>query len=103
MASMQGLFIASVLEPETPDSYFAWNFFDSYMQQKEYFSAYVFEDKALEILNANPHLKKEFEIKKSTDESFAESSLQQLYFIYQHSDYYEPTHNVLPVGVCCEK
>ncbi|MFT6245248.1 MAG: hypothetical protein ACJA0U_000842 [Salibacteraceae bacterium] len=96
-------FIASVLEPETPDSYFAWNFFDSYLQQKEYFSAYVFEDKALEILNANPHLKKEFEIKKSTDEAFAESSWQQLHFIYQHSDYYEPTHNVLPVGSRYEK
>jgi hypothetical protein len=96
-------FIASVLEPETPDSYFAWNFFDSYVQQKEYFSAYVFEDKAFEILEADPHLKKEFEIKKSSDKAFAESSWKQLYFIYQHSDYYEPTHNVLPVGVRYEK
>ncbi|NRA12609.1 MAG: hypothetical protein HRT57_11700, partial [Crocinitomicaceae bacterium] len=91
-------FITSVLEPETPDSYFAWNFFDSYIQQKEHFSSYVFEDKALELLKADPHLKKEFEIKKSTDEEFAKSSREQLYFIYNNSEYYEPTHNVLPIG-----
>ena len=96
-------FIASVLEPQAPDSYFVWNFFDSYVQQKEYFSSYVFEDKAVEILDANPHLKKEFEIKKSADEAFGKSAWQQLYFIYKNSDYYEPTHNVLPVGVRFEK
>ena len=43
-------FLVSVLEPDTPDSYFAWNLFDSYVQQKEHFSSYVFEDMALEIL-----------------------------------------------------
>ena len=51
-------FIVSVLEPEMPDSYFAWNFFDSYVQQKEYFSSYVFEDKALDIIAKDKELKK---------------------------------------------
>ncbi len=50
-------FIVSVLEPEMPDSYFAWNFFDSYVQQKEYFSSYVFEDKAMEILAEDEELR----------------------------------------------
>lgn len=95
---MNRRFIVSVLEPSSPDSYFAWNFFDSYVQQKEYFSAYVFEDKALEILETNHHLKKEFEIKKSTDKKFSESPSDQLYFIYKNSSYYEPTHNAIPVG-----
>lgn len=95
---MNRRFIISVLEPTSPDSYFAWNFFDSYLQQKEYFSAYVFEDKALEILENNLHLKKEFEIKKNTDKEFRESASKQLYFIYKNSDYYEPTHNMIPVG-----
>lgn len=91
-------FIVSVLEPESPDSYFAWNFFDSYLQQKEYFSPYVFEDQAIEILEKDPHLKKEFEIKKSSDKEFKDSAWKQLYFIYKNSEFYEPTHNVLPVG-----
>ena len=44
------LFIHSVLQPETEDSYLSWNFFDSYLQQKEYFSSYVFVDKIGDIL-----------------------------------------------------
>jgi hypothetical protein len=92
-------FIMSVLTPNAPDSYFAWNYFDSYVQQKEYFSAYVFEDLAAQMLRENHHLKKEFKLKKKSDPEFAESAWQQLYFLYQKSPYYEPTHNLLPVGV----
>ncbi len=47
-------FLLSVLEPQAPDSYFCWNFFDSCLNQKEYFSDYVFEDLAAEFLQANP-------------------------------------------------
>lgn len=90
-------FIVSVLEPRTPDSYFAWNFFDSYLQQKEYFSPYVFEDKAIEILKDKPWLKEELERRKQSDEDFSKSTWNQLYFIYQNSDYYEPSHNVIPI------
>lgn len=90
-------FIVSVLEPEMPDSYFAWNFFDSYVQQKEYFSSYVFEDKAVEILAEDEELRYWFEKKKKEDAEFAKSAWAQLYFIYQHSEFYEPTHNCLPV------
>lgn len=90
-------FIVSVLEPEMPDSYFAWNFFDSYVQQKEYFSSYVFEDKAIEILAGDEELRFWFEKKKKEDAEFAKSSWSQLYFIYQHSEFYEPTHNRLPI------
>lgn len=90
-------FIVSVLEPEMPDSYFAWNFFDSYVQQKEYFSSYVFEDEAIEILAGDEELRYWFEKKKKEDAEFAKSSWSQLYFIYQHSEFYEPTHNRLPI------
>jgi len=90
-------FIVSVLEPKMADSYFAWNFFDSYLQQKEHFSSYVFEDKASEILKSNPALKIEFESKKLEDEDFRVNPRAQLDFIYKHSEYYEPTHNVIPI------
>ena len=43
------LFIHSVLQPELEDAYLSWNFFDSYLQQKEYFSSYVFIDKIEEL------------------------------------------------------
>ena len=92
-------FIMSVLVPNTPDSYFAWNYLDSYVQQKEYFSAYVFEDVAAKMLKEDKHLRKEFKLKKKNEPEFAASTWSQLYFLYQRSPYYEPTHNVLPIGV----
>lgn len=91
-------FIVSVLEPRAEDSYFAWNFFDSHLQQKEYFSAYVFEDMAVKILEQNPALAKEFNEKKQSDPAFAANSQDQLYFIYKRSPYFEQrTANRLPV------
>ena len=90
-------FILSVLTPDAPDSYFVWNSFDSYLQQKEYFSPYVFEEKAEEILLKNPKLKKEFELKKETDLEFNNSEWSQLYFIYKNSEFFEPTYFLLPV------
>lgn len=91
-------FIVSVLEPQTEDSYFAWNFMDSYIQEKEYFSAYVFEDKAKEILEASPKLKAAFLKKRSEDPEFAKNADAQLFYIYQHSENFESkTFNRLPV------
>ena len=91
------LFLHSVLQPEAEDSYFTWNFFDSYLQEKEYFSNYVFVDKIRALLKSQPELKQEFEAKKASDAEFAASEWQQLYFLYQHSPYFEPSYMMLPV------
>jgi len=91
-------FIMSVLEPRCEDSYFAWNLMDSYVQEKEYFSAYVFEDEAAKLLSSNPDLKSRFEEKKKTDPEFARNGDAQLFFIYQNCQHFENnTINRLPV------
>lgn len=90
-------FIMSALQPDAPDSYFAWNYFDSYLQQKEYFSPYIFEDMAVEILKKDEALRQELTQKQEEDEDFRNSSWDQLYFIYTRSPYYEPSHNFLPI------
>jgi hypothetical protein len=90
-------FLQSVLFAQTEDSYFAWNFFDAYMGQKEYFSPYVFEDIAADILRKDENLKTEFLAKKAEDPNFAKSQWDQLFFIYQRSDYFEPSFRVIPV------
>lgn len=90
-------FIIETLEPKAVDSYLAWNYFDAILQQKEWFSAYVFEDEAPLILESKPALKSAFEEKKKTDPDFASNSFAQLYFIYKGSDHYEPSHNKYPV------
>lgn len=66
--------------------------------QKEYFSSYVFEDLAEEYLRAHPDLREELERRKREDEQFARSARAQLDFVYKHSPYYEPTHNLYPVA-----
>ncbi|MDQ6609239.1 MAG: M14 family metallopeptidase, partial [Bacteroidota bacterium] len=50
-------FLIEVLEPQGEDSYFAWNFFDAILGQKEGFSDYVFEETATEFLKTRPDVK----------------------------------------------
>ena len=66
-------------------------------QQKEYFSAYVFEDVAKKILDENPELKQTFEAKKKSDTTFAEDGAAQLDWIYKQTPYYEKAHLQYPV------
>jgi hypothetical protein len=90
-------FLFATCIASSEDSYFRWNFFDSYLQQKEYFSAYVFEDKAVAILKEKPWLKGELERLKANDQSVQQSPWEQLFFIYKNSDMFEETVNVLPI------
>lgn len=90
-------FIHAVLQPESEDSYLSWNFFDSYLQQKEHFSSYVFIDKIEEILLNDSELQQSYKHRIKNDKSFRESEWEQLYFIYKHSPYYEKSVNILPI------
>jgi len=90
-------YIIETLEASATDSFFNWNFFDSILQQKEGYSAYVFEDIAEQFLLKNPTVKVELEKKIATDENFANNSKAQLDFIYKHSPYYESAHLKLPI------
>lgn len=90
-------YLLETLEPEAPDSFFNWNFFDTILQQKEGYSAYVFEDIAAELLKNDAALKKRFEDKKATDPDFAQNGRAQLDWVYKNSIYYEKEHNRYPV------
>jgi hypothetical protein len=92
-----GRFLVEVLEPQAVDSYFNWNFFDTILQQKEYFSPYVFEDIAAKLLKENKELRDEFNAKKKINPEFAKNSYSQLDFIYKRSPHYEDKHMVYPI------
>lgn len=94
----KNLYIINTLEPQGIDSFFAWNFFDSVLDQKEHFSPYIFEDTAIDILKANPELQQALDARKAQDKTFASDAYAQLAFIYRHSDYYEKTHRRYPVA-----
>jgi hypothetical protein len=91
-------YIIETLEPQATDSYFAWNFFDSILGQKEYFSAYVFEDLAADLLKKDPKLKAALEEAKLKDERLRNSGSAQLNWVYVHSSYYEKTHLRYPTA-----
>ena len=90
-------FIIHVLEPQSADSYFCWNFFDAVLQQKEYYENYLFEDSADSLLNSKPGLKAMFEEKKKSDEKFRNDGNAQLTFIY-NSTIREPEFMRYPVA-----
>ena len=90
-------YAVEVLEPQGPDSFFAWGFFDSILQQKEHFSDYVFEDVAAEILRQQPALRAELTARQKADPAFAADAAAQLEWVYQRSVYHEAGHNRYPV------
>ncbi|MBV1923331.1 MAG: M14 family metallopeptidase [Flavobacteriaceae bacterium] len=90
-------YLIETLEPAAPDSFFNWNYFDAILQQKEGFSPYVWEDMALEFLNKNPEIKKEFEAKKISDPSFNSNWYMQLDWIHKQSPNYEKSHLRYPI------
>jgi hypothetical protein len=90
-------FAMEVLEPKAEDSYFAWNFFDAMLQQKEWFSDYVFEDIAADLLEKDPMLKEALEAERAADPDFAADAWAQLLFIYQRSPYFERSYREYPV------
>jgi len=91
-------YIVETLEPQGVDSFFAWNFFDSVLGQKEHFSDYVFEDEAARILKQNPEMLAKFEEDKKNNPRLFQSPSSQLDWVYRNSKYYEKTHLRYPVG-----
>lgn len=90
-------FLIETLEPQGMDSYFSWNFFDPILIQKEGFTSYAFEKTAEEFLASYPALKDSLLKKAASDSSFKNNHHAWLDYIYKHSPYYEPGHNMYPV------
>ncbi len=91
-------YIVETLEPQGVDSFFAWGFFDSMLNQKEHYSDYVFEDIAFDYLKKHPELQKQLDDEKAKNPQLAQSGPAQLEYIYRNSPFYENTYMRYPVG-----
>ena len=87
-----------LLEPEAPDSFVAWGFFDSVFEQKEYAEGYVLEKLAREMMAKDPKLKAEFEQRVHSDPKFAADATERLNFFYRRSPWWDPELGRIPVG-----
>ncbi len=90
-------YLIETLEPQGRDSFFRWNFFDSILDQREYFSPYVFEETAEKMLMIDEKLRLEFEAKKADDKEFANNAREQLYYLYKRSPNFEADYRLYPV------
>jgi hypothetical protein len=89
--------LAETLSPEGHDAFLVWNFFDSALQQKEWYSSYVFEDTAMELLASDAALRSQWEEAKRQNPSWENDASAALNWLYQHSPYMEPSANRYPV------
>lgn len=89
--------IIQLLEPDAPDSFMTWGFFNSAFEQKEYGESYVLEKIAREMLSRDPALRREFEERIRTDRAFASSSAARLRFFHERSPYLDKSLSVYPV------
>jgi len=97
MNQVANRFLIETLEPTPDDSYFAWNFFDAILGQKEGYSAYAFEDIAADYLKTNTDLKNKLEQRKASDTAFAKSGRAQLNFVFENSPWFETNYLKYPV------
>lgn len=90
--------IAAALEPASPGSFVEWGFFNQVFEQKEYSESYVMESMAREMLVKDPELKKEFEMKMSSDKNFSTDQEKILNWFYSKTPYWDNRLAIYPIG-----
>ena len=91
--------IAHFLEPQAPDSFVRWGFFNSIFQETEYAESYVIEKMARQMLAKDPALAEAFaKAKEQSNELRTDPSAIRNWF-YQRTPYFDKRLNVYPVGM----
>ena len=96
IAQAKANLLMALLEPQAPDSYLSWGFFNNEFERKEYMEDYVAEEVAREMLANNPALQKEFD-EKMKDKAFADSPQQRLEFFARLHSSWDDRYQVYPV------
>lgn len=89
--------IVNLLEPESPDSFVSWGFFNAFFERKEYAESYVMEPFARKMLEDNPKLKESFIKKLESDESFRNNPSERLDYFYRQSPFYDKGEKIYPI------
>ncbi len=89
--------IVNLFEPEAPDSFVNWGFFNAFFERKEYAESYVMEPYAKMMLEKDSKLKEEFVQKLSSDESFRTNPAERLDYFYRRSPFFDTGENVYPI------
>jgi hypothetical protein len=90
--------VMALLEPQAPDSFLAWGFFNACFERKEYMEAYVAEQAARIMLAEDPGIAAEFQRRLSDDAAFAGDPAARLDFFYQRHASWDRRFGLYPVA-----
>jgi hypothetical protein len=89
--------VTALFEPQAPDSFAAWGFFNACFEQKEQMEPYVAEQIAASMLAADAGLREEFTAKLKADPEFARSASDRLEFFLRRHASWDERYNLYPV------
>lgn len=89
--------LVAMLEPQAPDSFAAWGFFNTAFEAKEYMEPYVAEDVARGILAKNRDVAVAFNKRLAEDPKFAADPQARLDFFFRLSPSWDERLNLYPV------
>jgi hypothetical protein len=89
--------VVALLEPQAPDSFAAWGFFNACFEQKEQLEPYVAEQIARELFASHPELREAFELKVKNDAAFRADPARRLEFFCRHHPSWDEQLNCYPL------
>ena len=89
--------VVALLDPQGPDSFAAWGFFDTAFEAKEYMEPYVAEQVGADMLARDPAIAADFKKRLAQDKAFAASPGTRLEYFYRHSPSWDERLNLYPV------
>ena len=96
IAQPKARLILTLLEPKSADSFAAWGFFNSMLEQKEYMEPYVAEQIGRDLIASDPQVAKEFQ-QRLEDPQFAKDPQARLDFFYRRQPSWDERMNLYPV------
>jgi len=98
MNQRTALVIAHLLEPNAPDSYLKWGFFNPIFERKEYVETYVMEKMAREMIAKNPELKVEYDKVVADNPEIYNNQYAKLFWFFARTPYWDQQLNLYPIG-----
>lgn len=92
-----GALAAALLQPEAPDSFFSWGFFNGMFQRTEYFENYALLPWIEQQLKVDSKLKADFEAAQKADTKLQKDGDARVQWFYERSPFYDATYLKYPV------
>ena len=97
IAQPKARLVMALLEPQAPDSFASWGFFNIAFEAREYMEPYVAEELGRQMLAENPDIAAEFRRRLETDRAFAANPAARLEFFYRLHPSWDEKRNLYPI------